>query len=300
MKRRRPEYYTLFIARSGKQPTILSIRATTFLLAPAILLVLVASAFKVWHIWEVKQQNLRQEAQEVLERVEQLESQVERLKRRSGLRDFDSFSPSGGKRLPLNATEVLDLAKHRTTELSVELERRVEPAIERQLAIRAELPRGFPLADNQRITSEFGKRQNPFGRGYELHDGIDFAGNYGTPVYATAAGTVLKTGWLGGYGKRVLVEHPHGYRTLYGHLSEIAVDANTPIERGQLLGYVGSTGRSTGPHLHYSIYLDETAIDPKDYLDETPTTLPKNLGLKPRLSRTALGYTILRQVIPRQ
>jgi murein DD-endopeptidase MepM/ murein hydrolase activator NlpD len=103
----------------------------------------------------------------------------------------------------------------------------------------------------------------------EFHDGLDFSAPYGAPVYATGSGVVVQAGWMGVYGLAVVVDHARGYRTLYGHLSRLAVRPGQRVARGGLLGYVGSTGRSTGPHLHYGVYRYGTPVDPRAYLDPT-------------------------------
>jgi murein DD-endopeptidase MepM/ murein hydrolase activator NlpD len=99
-----------------------------------------------------------------------------------------------------------------------------------------------------------------------MHTGIDFRGTAGEPVRATAAGTVTAAGWSGGYGRMVEVEHANGVSTRYGHLSEIDVKVGQPIRLGQVVGRLGSTGRSTGPHLHYETRVDGEAVDPEKFL----------------------------------
>ena len=156
--------------------------------------------------------------------------------------------------------EVLDL-KNQLAELT--------PALERTLEVEQSLPAGLPLRGHWEVTSYFGRRKNPFGPGVEFHDGLDFSAPYGAPVYATGSGVVVQAGWMGVYGLAVVVDHARGYRTLYGHLSRLAVRPGQRVARGGLLGYVGSTGRSTGPHLHYGVYRYGTPVDPRAYLDPT-------------------------------
>jgi len=133
------------------------------------------------------------------------------------------------------------------------------------------LPAGLPLLAETYITSTFGYRTNPFGGGsYEFHNGVDFAAPEGTPVYATASGTVGEMGWNPIFGLMVLIEHGNGLHTLYGHLSSTYVQRGQYIEQGTLIGAVGSTGRSTGPHLHYTVYRFGLAVDPLPYLSASP------------------------------
>ncbi|WP_027882888.1 M23 family metallopeptidase [Meiothermus rufus] len=129
------------------------------------------------------------------------------------------------------------------------------------------IPTGLPLHSETRLTSPFGYRPNPFGLGYEFHNGIDLAAPEGTPVYATAAGTVSQMGWNPVFGLMVLIDHNNGLHTLYGHLSAAYVERGQPVEQGRLIGAVGSTGRSTGPHLHYTVYRYGLATDPWPYIN---------------------------------
>jgi len=125
-----------------------------------------------------------------------------------------------------------------------------------------------------KINNEFGFRRNPFGgRSYEFHPGMDIDGERGDPVLAPATGVVIKASWTGGYGNMIEVDHGNGLTTRYGHLSRIEVTVGDTITRGQLIGYVGSTGRSTGPHLHYELRLGEKPINPRHFLPPEPTDL---------------------------
>lgn len=129
------------------------------------------------------------------------------------------------------------------------------------------VPAGLPLLAETQITSAFGYRSNPFGGGvYEFHNGVDFAAPEGTPVYVTAAGTVSELGWNPIFGLMILIDHSNGLHTLYGHLSSAHVEKGQQVEQGRLIGAVGSTGRSTGPHLHYTVYRYGVAVDPLPYV----------------------------------
>lgn len=118
-------------------------------------------------------------------------------------------------------------------------------------------------------TAGFGMRKNPFGQGNEFHTGIDISCPSGRSVYATADGIVVETKYLGGLGKCVTVFHGLGISTKYGHLSKIVVKEGQKIKRGTLIGYTGSTGRSTGPHLHYEVLLNGKAVNPLEYIQES-------------------------------
>ena len=131
-------------------------------------------------------------------------------------------------------------------------------------AIQA-IPLGVPHLGP--LTSSFGGRANPFsGRGSEHHGGLDLKGNTGDPVHATAQGKVSFAGWRGGYGKVVEIDHAQGYSTLYGHLSRIDVQAGQTLTAGDVVGLLGSTGRSTGPHLHYEVQSQGNRLDPQPFL----------------------------------
>ena len=124
-------------------------------------------------------------------------------------------------------------------------------------------PNLWPL-DGGYISSEFGGRAHPFdGYSSAYHPGIDIAANYGTPIYASAAGYVQRAGWYGGYGKYIKISHDYGYATAYGHLSSIEISSGDYVSKGQLIGYVGSTGYSTGPHLHFEVLLYGKQVNPR-------------------------------------
>ena len=136
------------------------------------------------------------------------------------------------------------------------------------------VPSDKPVKVNVEFTSGFGVRSDPFRASAAMHPGIDLAGSYGTPVYATADGTVLRAGWNnGGYGNLVEVDHGRGITTRYGHLSGITVAAGQHVTRGQQIGRMGSTGRSTGNHLHYEVRIDGRAVNPIPFMKSTDYVL---------------------------
>ena len=116
-------------------------------------------------------------------------------------------------------------------------------------------------------SSGFGARIDPFTRRYAFHSGIDFAGPYGAQVHATAPGTVIFVGNRGGYGNMVEIDHGLGIHTRYGHLSSITVRVGARIDRGAAIGRVGSTGRSTGPHVHYEVWYDDVVRNPSNFIE---------------------------------
>lgn len=120
------------------------------------------------------------------------------------------------------------------------------------------------------FTSGFGVRSDPFRGRAAMHAGIDLAGAIGTPIYATADGVVGRSEWnSGGYGNLVELDHGHGIQTRYGHLSKSMVSAGQHVKRGDMIGLMGSTGRSTGSHLHYEVRIDGKAVNPVPFLQST-------------------------------
>jgi len=125
-----------------------------------------------------------------------------------------------------------------------------------------------------KINNEFGFRRNPFGgRSYEFHPGMDIDGERGDPIASPANGTIISAGFKGGYGNMVEIDHGNGLVTRYGHMSKVEATAGDTVQRGQLIGYVGSTGRSTGPHLHYELRLNDKPINPRHFLPAEPVDL---------------------------
>ena len=113
-----------------------------------------------------------------------------------------------------------------------------------------------------RLSSFYGNRRHPIFKKWGFHNGIDIAARYGTLVGAARKGKVIASGWMGGYGKAIIIQHDKGYRTLYGHLSRIFVRKGMHVSTGRLIGRVGSTGQSTGPHLHFTLWRYNKLINP--------------------------------------
>lgn len=125
-----------------------------------------------------------------------------------------------------------------------------------------------------KINNEYGFRRNPFGgRSYEFHAGMDIDGDRGDIIVAPANGVIVKASWQGGYGRLIEIDHGNGLTTRYGHLSRIEVEVGDTVTRGQLIGLVGSTGRSTGPHLHYELRLNDKSINPRRFLPPEPARI---------------------------
>ena len=120
-----------------------------------------------------------------------------------------------------------------------------------------------------RLTSSFGERLDPFNGEGAFHAGLDIAAPWGTSVHAPADGVVVKAGPANGYGREMVIDHGAGITTVYGHMSAFAVVAGQTVKQGQVIGYVGSLGRSTGPHLHYEVRVNDIPVNPHKYLHET-------------------------------
>ena len=116
------------------------------------------------------------------------------------------------------------------------------------------------------ITSSFGERIDPFNGEGAFHTGVDISTAYGTPIIAPADGVIRETGFINGYGRTIILDHGHSITTLYGHLSGFAVGEGESVHRGDVIGYVGSSGRSTGSHLHYEVRIHDTPVNPHKYL----------------------------------
>lgn len=173
----------------------------------------------------------------------------------------DDHSAIGGPLLPARAVQDSERFEH----YFARSEQALGAAGQAKTVLEA-LPIGRPMGAGYDITSSFGTRVDPFTRGYALHAGIDFRAPTGTPVRSIAAGTVIEAGVSGGYGRMVEIDHGYGLTTRYAHLSAIHVEEGQRIEKGSTIGLVGSTGRSTGPHLHYEVRVDEDATDPMRFI----------------------------------
>ncbi len=147
----------------------------------------------------------------------------------------------------------------------------------------ADAPTLWPVMG--RVTSSFGERTDPFGAEAEgeFHRGIDIAAPSGTAIHATGDGVVENAGWGTGYGREVVLNHGHDVTTLYAHMSSIAVVPGESVSRGQVIGYVGTSGHSTGAHLHYEVRIRDTPVNPHRYMRETmeqmaETVIPQQSG----------------------
>ena len=152
-----------------------------------------------------------------------------------------------------NMAQQIDEKKTSMSELLSELEGRNNK--------RSVFPDLWPTKGGT-VSSPYGGRSGPIGGGYDWHPGVDIAVDFGEPVYASAMGTVEVAGWNGGYGRYVRIDHGNGYETAYGHMSGIAVAPGQSVRKGEIIGFVGSSGYSTGPHVHFEVFVDGQNVDP--------------------------------------
>jgi murein DD-endopeptidase MepM/ murein hydrolase activator NlpD len=160
----------------------------------------------------------------------------------------------------------------------------IENMVKNKEKLLAAIPSIQPISNRtlNRVSSGFGYRIDPVYKDRRLHAGLDFTAPIGTPIYAAADGVVKDAGFnTGGYGNRVVVNHGFGYETLYAHMVRIKARVGTKVKRGEVIGYVGSTGKSTGPHLHYEVHKNGIQLDPIYffYNDLTPAQFDRILKL---------------------
>jgi murein DD-endopeptidase MepM/ murein hydrolase activator NlpD len=278
--------YTVLITATGKAPVVLVLRPLPLLAGMAIAVGLPLGLISTLLHQNVglaqRNQTLSETATEVLSEINTIGAEIKVLKTRAGLPadvPANGLMPENQAKIPSQGgaahvappETLLAEARRQLPGLAAMLSTAVKPALEDRLASEAEqaaaFPKGKPLAGNPEVSSEFGLRPNPFGlRSYEMHEGIDFAGPMGTPVLATAEGVVVTAEYSGGYGNHVRIDHGYNYETLYAHLSALDVKIGDRIKRGDVVGYLGSSGRSSGPHLHYGIYRNGQAVNPRYYL----------------------------------
>ncbi len=212
---------------------------------------------------------------ELESRLTTYEARTEQLADDLGVRDLPSSEPAAGGAAPPGAVrspglqplldEELDALKARSGQLDESLTR-LDQAWAERAKMLASTPSIMPVAGF--FSHGFGWRKDPFTGGREFHQGVDIVAPYGTPIVAPADGIVTRAHREGGYGKMVHISHGYGMATRYGHLSEILVRPGQRVHRGDVIGRVGSTGRSTGPHLHYEVFKGGRRVDPRKYLND--------------------------------
>jgi murein DD-endopeptidase MepM/ murein hydrolase activator NlpD len=202
----------------------------------------------------------RMELNELNNRVEAVEDTSRKLAEKSGVASEETTLPgTGGPALPLDEESLATLESKMR-----QLEQKFR-TYEEALRERGYTPSIWPVIG--KLESGFGGRRNPFGGGsFEFHSGQDIDAAPGQEVVAGASGLVTFVGWQNGYGQLIVIDHGGSLTTRYGHLSHIDVRLGEKVERGQFIGRVGSTGRSTGPHLHYEVRINDEPVNPVPYL----------------------------------
>ena len=192
-------------------------------------------------------------------------SSLDNIGAAEGVKSTDpSYNGRGG---PGADISMLDVAAAQNKNLTAQIDRQKKNMHELLTVIEGRnnrlsiLPDLWPTDDGV-ISSPYGGRTGPVNGGFDWHPGIDIAVDFGAPVYAAAMGTIEVAGWNGGYGQYVRIRHGNGYESAYGHMSGIAVSAGQEVRKGEIIGFVGSTGYSTGPHLHFEVFVDGENVDP--------------------------------------
>ncbi|MDQ1589385.1 MAG: hypothetical protein QOG71_12 [Pyrinomonadaceae bacterium] len=215
----------------------------------------------------VENEKQRQQLEKLENRVDAIEDTSRRIAEISGtpVPEGESKQEGNGRGAggPLVEMDAQAIAAVETRAVQLEQELRT---YESALRERARIPSIWPVAGGE-TTDSFGGRRDPFGgSSSEFHSGQDISAERGTPVYAAGVATVKFAGTQSGYGQVIILDHGDGITTRYGHLSKLEVVAGQQLARGEMIGRVGSTGRSTGPHLHYEVRINEEPVNPRAYL----------------------------------
>jgi len=184
-----------------------------------------------------------------------------------GASRYDDMEKYANAETIISVSKKLDKVKKKLYVQSRSFDAVIEEARNKEAMI-AHIPAIQPIAirDFGRISDYYGRRRDPFTGNIRMHHGMDFTGPVGTDIYSTGDGTVIKAEYSAyGYGKEVVVDHGYGYRTIYAHLHDIQVERGDKVKRGEVIGTLGNTGRSTGPHLHYEVRKWNRPVDPFNY-----------------------------------
>jgi murein DD-endopeptidase MepM/ murein hydrolase activator NlpD len=217
---------------------------------------------------------------EAFQRVAKIENEVRAMLKMKNKKALIKFTGEGGPSLADQAN-LMNTLNNRATLTSKEFAKsltylkkdardrmesyqELKKYIATQRSLLASKPSNWPIRGW--ITSRFGMRNSPFSDGMTKHLGLDIANEAGTSIKAPADGVITYTGWEGGYGKLIVIDHGYGLSTRYGHMQRGLVNIGQRVRRGQVIGFVGSTGRSTAPHLHYEVRVNGVPVDPLKYL----------------------------------
>ena len=212
-------------------------------------------------------QSLAADLNEVHQQMDDLAESEARVRQLANLDVSPQEIPVAIGGIPeLESSQAVDEIQRQINKLQVAIELRrqsqetVRNLLNDQVSLNRATPKGWPTKGW--LTSYFGMRKSPFTGRRVMHEGLDIAANIGTPVMATADGIVSRARYSHDYGKMVVIDHGYGYRTVFGHTSKILVKEGQRVKRGDVIAKVGSTGRSTGPHLHYELRFNGVPVDP--------------------------------------
>jgi len=308
-------FYNTYTLRFEKLITPLRVKLLRFFgfIAAAIVTAFIIVAIAFQYVDSPKEKILRKENDDLKEnyavlqqRIEQLQKQMLELEARDNTvyRSIFEATPipdsarlkemEKNKELQLiqrmDESELLRSLKSQLNTLSLRASyqaksyKEIDEMIENKEKLLAAIPAIQPVSnkDLRHVASGYGYRIDPVYKVTKFHAGLDFAAPQGTPIYATADGIVREADYnAGGYGNHVVINHGYGYETLYGHMYRMKAKVGQRIKRGQVIGYVGSTGKSTGPHCHYEVHKSGQPVDPVYYFynDLTPEQYDRLLKL---------------------
>jgi len=203
---------------------------------------------------------------------------------------YAKFEGYDNSQLIIETTKKLDILSRKLYVQSKSYDEVLE-LVKSKTKMMSSIPAIVPIRNGaSKICSGFGYRLHPIYKTLQLHPGIDIISPRGTPIYATGDGIVQTPGGnhLSGYGICIVINHGYGYQTLYGHMSRKSVNEGTLVKRGQLIGYVGSTGMSTAPHLHYEVWKNGTKMNPVNYFynDLSPAEYQKVIELSSKVTQS--------------
>lgn len=183
-----------------------------------------------------------------------------------GTNRYEELMDMANADLVINTTQKLDMLNRQLYIQSKSFDEVVDLFKDHDNMLQS-IPAIQPVAnkDLKYTASGYGMRIDPIYKTAKFHSGMDFSANIGTPVYATGDGVVKKAGWQSGYGKIIVINHGHGYETWYAHLNDYDVRVGQKVKRGEVIGEVGNTGKSTGPHLHYEVHVKGKVVNPVNY-----------------------------------
>lgn len=183
-----------------------------------------------------------------------------------GTNRYEELMDMANSELVINTTQKMDMLNRQLYIQSQSFDEVVALCKEHDDMLKC-IPAIQPVSNKElkQTASGYGTRIDPIYKTVKFHDGMDFSANIGTPIYATGNGTVTKAGWQSGYGKVVVINHGYGYETLYAHMNDIDVRVGQKVVRGEVIGKVGNTGKSTGPHLHYEVHVKGKVVNPVNY-----------------------------------